>query len=90
MEARASDARARLPRCSSVWDYRRLAAARLAELQPPLQLLVAIQAVLANSSQQPHRQTTAHAAWPFMAPSKLSARVETAHLGMGMAAARWI
>ena len=29
--------------------------------------------VLANSSRQRHRQSTAHAAWPFMAPSKLPA-----------------
>ena len=27
--------------------------------------------VLANSSQQPHRQTTAHAAWPWLLPSSL-------------------
>ena len=49
--------------------------------------------VLANSSRQRCRQSTAHAAWPLMAPSKLSAHdvanLETTHLGMSMAAAQW-
>ena len=58
METRATDARARLPHCSSVWDFRRLAAARLPELQAPLQLLVAIQARIGQ--QQPAALSAEH------------------------------